>query len=174
MAQSERTRLINDADVCKQYTPLVEGMVRRLHVPDPLRADAKQEGFIGLLAALRNYNPDSPVHFSVFAGPYVKGAIIRRIYTRTQITEFAAEESNLDDRSTRGTYEIDNEVVLGVQMEAWMATLSLADVWIVRRLYWEDADTDEIAKELGITRRRVNQRHAEILRQGAIALDEEG
>jgi RNA polymerase sigma factor (sigma-70 family) len=160
--------------MCEQYTPLVEGTVRRLQVPDALHEDARQEGLIGLLAAVRRYDPTSPVHFAVFAQKYVKGAIIRRIYTRTQTVEISAEEPEAEDPTIGGHYEIDDDLVLGVQMEAWMARLTLADAWIVRRLYWEDADSDKIAKELGITRRRVNQRHAEILRQGARALGEGG
>jgi RNA polymerase sigma factor (sigma-70 family) len=159
-----------DANICKQYTPLVEGMVRRLHVPDALQDDARQEGFIGLLAAVRKYDVKSPVHFSVFAGPYVKGAILRRIYTRTQVTETATDNPGAGDPTVSGAYEVENEVVLGVQLEAWMASLPLADAWILKRIYWDDADTNDIAAELGITRRRVNQRHAEILRRGALAL----
>jgi RNA polymerase sigma factor (sigma-70 family) len=149
-------------------------MVRRLKVPHALRDDARQEGFIGLLAAVAKYDPMSPVHFSVFARPYVKGAIIRHIYNRTQVTEVVALESEAEDPTTGGSYEIDEETLLGVQLEAWMAGLPLADAWLVRRFYWDDASTDEIAAELGVTRRRVNQRHVEILRQGAIALGEEG
>lgn len=173
MAQSVRTR--NDATgICEQYTPLVEGMVHRLHVPAPLWNDARQEGFIGLLAAVRRYDTKSPVHFAVFARPYVKGAILRRIYGRTQVTEVVAEEPTAEDATTGGTYEIDEDVVLRVHLEAWITSLPLADAWVVRRFYWDDADTDQIAEELGVTRRRVNQRHAEILRLGANALGEEG
>jgi RNA polymerase sigma factor (sigma-70 family) len=173
MAQSERT-VVGDADICKQYTPLVESMVRRLNVPNALVDDARQEGLIGLLAAVRRYDLTSPVHFSVFARPYVKGAIIRGIYTRTQLAETASEDPGVDDPTTGGSYQVEEDAVLGVQLEAWIASLPLADAWIVRRLYWDDADTDQIAVELGITRRRVNQRHAEILRQGQIALGEDG
>lgn len=174
MAQSMGTRVHDDAKICQQYELLVDGMVRRLGVPDTLRDDARQEGFIGLLAAVRKYDSSSPVHFSVFARPYVKGAILRRIYNRTQLAETAYEQPEICDPSLGGAYEIDEEVVLAVQLDAWMTSLSLADAWLVRRIYWDDADTNEIAKELGITRRRVNQRHAEILRQAALALGEEG
>lgn len=164
----------SEITVCERYSPLVDGMVHRLKVPDALRDDARQEGFIGLLAAVRRYDTGSPVHFAVFARPYVKGAIIRHIYNRTQVTELPAEEPALADPTLGGNYQFDDEAVLGVQLEAFLATLSLADAWIIRRLYWEDADTDEIAKELGITRRRVNQRHAQTLRQAATALGEGG
>lgn len=174
MALSARAPKNNDAQICEQFTPLVEGMVRRLQVPDSQWEDARQEGFIGLLAAVRRYDTTSPVHFSVFAQHYVRGAIIRRIYTRTQVTEVVSEEPAAEYPTTGGTYQIDDEAVLGVHLEAWMAGLSPADAWILRRLYWDDADTNQIAVELGVTRRRVNQRHAEILRLGAIALGEEG
>src|SRR5437879_194509 len=101
MAPSDKTS-INDANICKQYTPLVDAMVRRLHVPDALRNDARQEGYVGVLAAIRKYDITSPVHFSVFARPYVKGAILRRIYNRTQLTETALEEPAIVDLTTGG------------------------------------------------------------------------
>src|SRR5947209_4809601 len=106
MTQSERTQS-NDAQICEQYKPLVDGVVRRLHVPAALRDDARQEGFIGLLAAVRKYDTDSPVHFSLFAGPYVKGAIIRHIYTKTQVMETSTEDPEAEDVSIGGTYQID-------------------------------------------------------------------
>lgn len=173
MAPSARTS-VDDATMCQHYTPLVDGMVRRLQVPTDLQQDARQEGFIGLIAAVRRYDVNSPVHFSVFARPYVKGAILRRIYTKTQLTETAVEQPRAADPTVGGAYHIDDEAVLGVQLEAWMASLPLADAWLLRRIYWDDADTDEIALELGVTRRRVNQRHANILRQGALLLGEGG
>jgi RNA polymerase sigma factor (sigma-70 family) len=149
-------------------------MVRRLHVPDALRDDARQEGFIGLLEAARRYDANSLVHFSVFARPYVKGTILRRIYTRTQVTETPAEDPRAGHPLAGGVFEIESGAVQAVYLEAWMATLPLADAWLLRRIYWDDADSDEVATELGVTRRRVNQIHIKLLRQGAFALGEEG
>lgn len=175
MTQIRSTPIPSDLEtVCEQYTPLVEGMVRRLHVPNALRDDARQEGFIGLLEAVRRYDTNSPVHFAVFATSYVKGAILRRIYTVTQVTETSAEDPYAGQPSEHDTYEIESHVLEAVQIEAWMATLPLADTWLLRRLYWEDATSDQVAADLGLTRRRVNQIHAKLLRQGAIALGGEG
>jgi len=164
----------DEADICNKYTPLVYGMVHRLRVPVALRDDARQEGFIGLIEAVRRYDVTSPVHFSVFAEPYVKGAILRRIYTRTQLTETAAEEPRAGHPVADGTFEIDTAVVEAVHLEAWLATLPLADAWLLRRFYWDDADSGQIAADLGLTRRRVNQIHVKLLRQGATALGEKG
>lgn len=173
MTQLPSTPIPSDADICEQYTPLVEGMLRRLHVPDALRDDARQEGFIGLIEAVRRYDTNSPVHFAVFAKSYVKGAILRRIYTRTQVTETAAEDPHAGQPSASDTYEIESTVLEALHLEAWMATLPLVEAWLLRRLYWEDATSDQVAADLGLTRRRVNQIHAKLLRQGAMALGEE-
>ncbi len=163
-----------NTDICRQYTPFVEGIVQRLHVPSALRDDARQEGFIGLLDAVERYDATSPVHFVVFARTYVMGAITRRIYTRTQLSEVVDEDLGTDESSATDTYEIESQVLLAVYLEAWMATLSPANARLLRRLYWDDATTDEVAAELGVTRRRVNQIHQSLLRQGASALAEEG
>lgn len=161
------------AAICEQYVPLIEGMVRRLHVPEALRDDARQEGFIGLIEAVRRYDASLPVHFSVFARPYVKGAILRRVYTRTQVTETPAEDPREGNAIVGGTFEIESTVVQALHLEAWVASLPLADAWLLRRIYWDDADSDEVAAELGVTRRRVNQIHTKLLRQGASALGAE-
>src|SRR5215204_3084660 len=103
---------LTDANaICEQYAPLVEGMVRRLHVPDALLDDARQEGFIGLIEAVRHYDTTSPVHFAIFAKSYVKGAILRGIYTRTQVTETAAEDPHAGQPSASETYEIESKVL---------------------------------------------------------------
>jgi RNA polymerase sigma factor (sigma-70 family) len=160
--------------ICIQYTPLVHGIVRRCQIPTSLRDDARQEGFTGLLAAVSRYDATSPVHFAVFARPYVKGAVLRRIYTQTQVAEVAAADPHEGQPSSGDTYEVEDRVLSAVQVEAWMATLSLADAWLLRRLYWEDAATDEIAVEMGLTRRRVNQIHTKLLHQGATVLGGDG
>jgi RNA polymerase sigma factor (sigma-70 family) len=168
--QSLTTSVPSNAEICEQYTPLVEGMVRHLHVPHNLRNDARQEGYIGLLKAVRRYDSTSPVHFAVFAGPYVKGAIVRRIYTKAQVTETAAEDPRARRVPAGDSFEIESDIVEALQIEDWLATLPLADAWLLRRTYWDDATSDQIAADLGVTRRRVNQIHTKLLRQGAIAL----
>lgn len=166
--------------ICEQYTPLVEGMVERLHVPAALRDDARQEGFIGLLTAVERYDTTSPVHFAVFAKTYVMGAITRRIYNRTQMIEiateaFGVEGSSATDRvETTPAYEIESQVLMAVHLEAWMATLSATETCVLRRLHWEDRTTDDVAAEIGVSRRRVNQIHLSLLRRGADALVGEG
>jgi RNA polymerase sigma factor (sigma-70 family) len=174
MPTSSGTAVLSAEYVCTHYAPLVETIVTRLHVPDGLRDDAMQEGFGGLLEALRRYDTSSPVHFSLFARPYVKGAILRRIYTRTQVTETSMEDPYLGDETAGGTFEVESTVVQAIQVEAWLATLPTGDAWVLRRLYWDDADTSQIAAELGVTRRRINQIHNKLLRQGADALGEVG
>jgi RNA polymerase sigma factor (sigma-70 family) len=168
------TSVPSNAAICEQYAPLVEGMVRHLHVPGNLCDDARQEGYIGLLEAIRRYDSTLPVHFAVFARPYVKGAIVRHIYTKTQVTETAADDPHARRTSAGQTYEIESDTVEALQIEAWLATLPRSDAWLLRRTYWDDATSDQIAADLGVTRRRVNQIHTKLLRQGAIALAERG
>lgn len=157
-------------DVCNDYQPLIEGTIRQLRIPGQLHEDAAQEGAIGLLAAVVRYDTASPVAFGVFARAYVRGAIIRRIYTRVQTTETPHEQPLTLEPLVRDLADFEGEMVTSLHLALWLATLAPADAWIVQRLYWQDAEVSTIATELGVSPRRVNQRHRALLADGAVVM----
>lgn len=63
--------------VIDQYTPLVHKLVNRyaFMAPKHSREDLVQEGFIGLVKAIRKYDPELPTCFMTVAFPSVRGAV---------------------------------------------------------------------------------------------------
>lgn len=170
MRSSQPSRPLRREDVCEQYLPLVDGVIRRMHVPPALNEDARQEGAAALLQAFDRYDSTSPVHFSVFARLYVQGAISRRLYTAAQIAELPhGEPLDLEPLAT-GAVDAEDEMALKVDLRRWMTSLNCEDGWIIYRFYWTDAEATEVADELGVTPRRINQRRQALLATGAKAL----
>ena len=63
--------------VINQYTPLVHKIVNKYSfmAPKHSREDLVQEGFIGLVKAIRKYDPERPTCFMTVAFPTVRGAV---------------------------------------------------------------------------------------------------
>jgi RNA polymerase sigma factor (sigma-70 family) len=170
MRSSLASHPLRREDVCDQYRPLVDGLIRRMHVPAAMRDDARLEGAAALLRAFDQYDPTSPVHFSVFARLYVRGAISRRVYTAAQIAELPHDDPLAMKPLARELADAEDEMALIADVRRWVASLCDEDGWIIYRFYWTDADAAQVAEELGVTPRRVNQRRRALLSAGAEVL----
>ena len=73
------------ARIASHFTSLVESIARRfVHTGEPFE-DLVQEGFLGLLSALENYDPSKKVKFSTYATHFVAGAIRHFLRDRGKI-----------------------------------------------------------------------------------------
>ena len=68
-------------DLAISYLPLVRSIARQLFagLPDGCCLefeDLLQAGFVGLVSAARNYDPNTPVDFAVYAKPRIRGEIL--------------------------------------------------------------------------------------------------
>jgi RNA polymerase sigma-B factor len=73
------------ARIASHYSSLVESIARRfVHTGEPFE-DLVQEGFLGLLSALENYDPSKKVKFSTYATHFVAGAIRHFLRDRGKI-----------------------------------------------------------------------------------------
>lgn len=59
------------------HLPLVQAMLRRVSVPAADREEAFQNGCIGLVLALKKFEPERGLRFSTYAVPYILGEIRR-------------------------------------------------------------------------------------------------
>jgi RNA polymerase sigma factor (sigma-70 family) len=166
MAPSYSPGDLDRSNVCEAYAPLVYGTVKRLGIVPKLWKDAVQEGMIGLLHASDHYDANSPVHFSVFARTYVKGAIIRGMFGKpeeaTTIPVGALAEVY---KNTVPLSDVIEEVEDRAGLHQWLDTLSPKDQWLIWRRYWQDATSAEVASELNTTTHWVNERHGILLKR---------
>lgn len=92
MAQTEISDvlLVKDSDdndamkrLMAKYKPIVYRYSSRI---DPLHMeDSMQDGYIGLLAAAKAFDPDRGNAFSTFAFPYIKGFVLRGLHGRRSV-----------------------------------------------------------------------------------------
>lgn len=107
--------------VIDQYTPLVHKLVNKYAwmAPKHSREDLVQEGFIGLVRAIKKYDPERPTCFMTVAFPQVRGAVqsVARKENRNPKYPLSLEQSdwgsNLEDPNR---YELKEEFTFeGVQ-----------------------------------------------------------
>jgi RNA polymerase sigma-B factor len=73
------------ARIAGHYSGLVESIARRfVHTGEPFE-DLVQEGFLGLLSALENYDPAKKVKFSTYSTHFIAGAIRHFLRDRGKI-----------------------------------------------------------------------------------------
>ena len=102
--------------VINQYTPLVHKIVNKYSfmAPKHSREDLVQEGFIGLVKAIRKYDPERPTCFMTVAFPTVRGAVcgLARRENRNPKYPLSLEQSdwgsNLEDTVR---YEVKDEAL---------------------------------------------------------------
>jgi RNA polymerase sigma factor (sigma-70 family) len=157
--------------VCEQFKPLVNSTVNKLNVAPEMREDAEQEGMIGLLKAYDRYDPDSPVHFSVYARPYVKGAIIRGIFGQPMDLDLVPVGDSHDlaliedpDPDPEARY------IESLMLREWLDSLAPKDGWLIWRRFWQGATSAEIAGELSHTAHWVNERQQILIGRAAAFL----
>lgn len=89
------------ARIAAHYTGLVESVARRFSGSGEPAEDLVQEGFIGLLSALENYDATKGVKFSTYATHFVAGAMRHCLRDRGKIIKEPAWLNELSGKITR-------------------------------------------------------------------------
>jgi RNA polymerase sigma factor (sigma-70 family) len=133
---------------CERYKPLVNSTVATLRVARDMREDAQQEGMIGLLKAYDRFNPAMSVDFSVFARPYVRGAIIRGIFGPAMVVR-TVPVGDVNDLAELQDPDPDPEsgYIEKMMLKEWLDSLAPKDGWLIWRRFWQGATSTEIAGE---------------------------
>ncbi|MGM9572450.1 MAG: sigma-70 family RNA polymerase sigma factor [bacterium] len=63
-------------DLIRSYLPLVFKLAKVFHLPSPLQLELVQEGTIGLIEAVENFDPAREVHFSIYARFRIRGRML--------------------------------------------------------------------------------------------------
>lgn len=175
-----------DQDIYGKLEPLVASLARSFALGHGNFSDLQQEGFLGLLEAVRHFDPDRGVKLSTFAYPYIRGRILnflrseRRHYFKPgseieygERSYFYLSESITKNDSDPGdglTLEEmipsaatgDLEEKIGVflfrgKIESALLVLTNREKEVVKLYYWEDFSPSEIAKKINVSRPRVTK-----------------
>jgi RNA polymerase sigma factor (sigma-70 family) len=182
--------------VCERFKPLVRRTISSLMVTRNMREDAEQQGMIGLLNAYDRYDATLSVNFSVFARPYVKGAILRGIYAKDKEITFESRgtSSEVEQFCLRPSTDISGKVLeltpdmnevfrlrcptpqpveAGADasevatVHRWLDSLAPKDAWLIWRRFWQGGSSAEIATELSHSVHWVNERQRILLTRAA-------
>ncbi|GGH87604.1 RNA polymerase sigma-B factor [Pullulanibacillus pueri] len=92
------------------YTPLVHSLARKFSRDRGLQEDLIQVGMIGLLAALRRFDPDQGNSFESFAIPTIVGEIKRYIRDKTWSVHVPRRIKELGPKIKRAVDELTNRL----------------------------------------------------------------
>lgn len=136
-------------ELIERYGSMPQELARKLRIPVSLRADATQEGMVGLLRAVRAYRPQSRVHFSEYSRLAVARQMNRFLrnalrHPAAGLTDVAVEDPEI------GPDELISQLCDG---------LSARDAFVIRNRFGLNGASPKtlqaIADELGVTRQAV-------------------
>jgi RNA polymerase sporulation-specific sigma factor len=172
--------------ICAKFEPLVASLARSFSFGYGNFNDLQQEGFLGLLEAVRHFDPDRGVKLSTFAYQYVRGRILN--FLRGERQHYLAPESESEYDGRRYFYlsesitkndsdpddgltleemipsvangaleEMVDVVLLRGKIESALLVLTNREKEVMTLYYWEDLLPSEIAQKIGVSRPRVTK-----------------
>ena len=165
-----------------RYTRLVRSCARPLFLAGADHEDLVQEGMIGLLSAIRSYDPDSGVPFEGFASVCIRRKMISAIRAASAEKHLPLNDSVPIQAYTldvNGSTEADPETsFIGREdfrerMDTLRSRLSRTEN-AVFQLYLEGLSYREIARRLNCTPKAVDNAVQRIRRKAAAILGENG
>lgn len=144
----------------ESYQPLVYKIASRLTDREDLFLDLLQEGTIGLIEAVENFDPQLTVKFSTFAPHRIRGRMIdflRRQHRGHDSLEVALNEEELASflaKSADENVDIEEEVsvkLLSGQVKEAIARLSPKEQKVIEDLYLLEKEPVVSAREMNIS-----------------------
>lgn len=147
------------ACLIRSYQPLVIKMITSLNVPLDSTMDLLQEGTVGLIEAVENYNPQLGVRFSIYARHRIRGRMLNWLaqYSAEQRAEIlAGDEYLLGLERSAAVYPEQpqgylEEQELQGQVQAALARLPEKERRAVQATYVEGQTSLNSAKELQVS-----------------------
>jgi len=150
-------------ELIKSYLLLVFKFAYSFHPDHPLAMELIQEGTIGLIEAVENYQPERAVHFSIYARHRIKGRMLNFLAQNNALPSFSLDEpvNILDDQSLAWVETIaSQETDLSQQVENNMITekilntmekLSPKEQKIIKAMYLEGSEAKVVAEKMEIS-----------------------
>ena len=168
-----------------EYTRLVRACARPYYLAGGDSEDLIQEGMLGLLSAVRTYDPAKGVKFSTYAEFCVKRCIFSAIrsascYKHTPLNSYISLESpQLDEKNTQSAYYLRDPEDFVIARESAVEVARLLYGALSRlesgvlELYLDGMSYNEMAARLGKTCKsvdnavqRIRRKLAQILKTG--------
>ncbi len=146
--------------IIESYQPLVYKIASRITEREDLFFDLIQEGTVGLIEAVENFDPQHEVRFSTFAQYRIRGRIIdflKRHHSNRDTLEIAIYEEEFEGLIAKVAdrqVNIEDEVTLKVinqQVNQAISRLSPKEQKIISDLYLLDKEPALSAKEMNIS-----------------------
>lgn len=164
---------MDEQALIRQYRGLVIHLVADISGRAPPwvdRDDLTSAGTLGLLQALRSFDPDRGVKFLTFVRFRIRGAIYdelrrshpmgRTAFRRGLTVEHRDELDSVDDHSVdAGLMERERRAHLHEAVDALPPRLR----FVVSGYYFEQRQVKDLAPELGVRASRVSKMHAQAL-----------
>lgn len=155
-------------ELIKAYLPLVFKIACSFHPDHPLMMDMVQEGTIGLMEAVENYDFTRQVHFSVYARHRIRGRMLNFLADNQALPAFSLnqpiyDDSALEEESITWLETVTSEEYgedLSQQVEHKMITqrilqtvekLPTKEQEIINAMYLQDGEAKKVAQEMEIS-----------------------
>ena len=164
-------------ELVSRHTRLVRICARPLFLAGGDKEDLVQEGMIGLLDAIRSYDPDRGSSFEGYAVLCIRRRMISAIRSASAqknapLNESLPMEESLPAASDPETAFIQRENIRGF-MEALQASLTAAERQVLS-LYLDGCSYREISQRIGKTPKSVDNTVQRIRRKAARLFGEDG
>jgi len=148
------------SQLIEHYQPLVFKMVMRWRSNQTVMMDLVQEGTVGLIEAVENYQPDRGVAFSLFATHRIRGRILNYLEREGKLnwvymdspvdTEQATLGDTLVDTAAAVSDQAEHNYVLE-QLRSAMGRLPEREQVVLSGVYLDDQEPKELANQLNLS-----------------------
>lgn len=148
------------SQLIEHYQPLVFKMVMRWRSNQTVMMDLVQEGTVGLIEAVENYQPDRGVAFSLFATHRIRGRILNYLEREGKLNWVYMDSPVDTEQSTLGETLVDTAAAVSDQAEhnyvleqlrSAMGRLPEREQVVLSGVYLEDQEPKELADQLNLS-----------------------
>ncbi|NLW47526.1 MAG: sigma-70 family RNA polymerase sigma factor [Firmicutes bacterium] len=146
--------------IIESYQPLVYKIASRITCNEGLIFDLIQEGTVGLIESVENYNHQFGVRFSTFASHRIRGRMIdylKRLRTDRDALEVAISEDAFEDflnKFADSQIDVEEQVtnsMINDQVNLAIARLTPKEQKVIHDLYLLDREASVTAEEMNIS-----------------------
>lgn len=148
------------SQLIEHYQPLVFKMVMRWRSNQAVMMDLVQEGTVGLIEAVENYQPDRGVAFSLFATHRIRGRILNYLEREGKLNWVYMDSPVDTEQSTLGDTLVDTAAAVSDQAEhnyvleqlrSAMGRLPEREQVVLSGVYLDDQEPKELANQLNLS-----------------------
>ena len=156
----EASDLTCRSQLIEHYQPLVFKMVMRWSSNQAVMMDLVQEGTVGLIEAVENYQPDRGVAFSLFATHRIRGRIENYLEREGKLNCVYMDSPVDMEQSTLGDTLVDTAAAVSEQAEhnyvleqlrSAMGRLPEREQVVLSGVYLDDQEPIELANQLNLS-----------------------